>query len=775
MSVKRLLVVDDDLRVCRIIEHAAERSNFDVFTLDQSSRFEAAFEYFQPDAIFLDLRMEQLDGVEILRFLAAKGCRAQIVLTSGVEKRLLSTTADLGRSMGLNMARSLRKPLSRDQLQAVLDELQAEDSTGRLGQREAITPRRLAAAIHGDELMIHYQPIVDLRSHCLIAAEALARWDHPEEGLIPPERLIAIAEKHGLSESLTSKLLVSAFESAAQWKNQLPDISLCVNISPQLLKDLQFPDQIQELLRLYDLAPERLVLEVVGGHPGDHMTAAIDVLTRLRLKKVRLAYDNFGIHSSTLEHANKLPYDILKLDRSLVGEINQNSGALAATRSIVDLAAGMHCELVAVGIENAATKQLLSKMGCQLGQGFHIAPPMCPEDFGRWAIQWEESSTSRREQNLSRDVSRSARLQEALPEGHALHWYQIESILGSGGFGITYVARDTNLNRLVAIKEYFPKELAMRETDNRVVPVSEDQSAEFTAGLDRFLSEARTVARCQHPNIVSVYSVFEANSTAYMVMEYQRGRPLSRAIRSGAVQTEADLLALVQPLLDGLRFMHDSGFIHRDIKPDNIFLRDDGIPVLLDFGAARQSVGFGTQRMTMMFTPSYAPIEQYNTDGRTETQGPWTDIYSFGATLYRVITGKGPVDAVSRANSLLETGKDAYVSIKDVRAGGYSHALLTAIDRALAYRPADRPQSVREWLALFPGEHLPVGPGQSNGQSPAAHAAAGSVNAPAPEAKEPPADKTFGEFWQQDTCEMDEQSTIAQVGVPYPRTSSNVR
>ena len=765
MSVKRLLIVDDDPRVCRIIERIAESSEFEVFSLDQSNRFEAAFEYFQPDVILLDLCMDQTDGVEILRFLSKNGTRARIVLMSGVEERLLSTTTDLGRSMGLAMEAPLRKPVNQAQLQSRLEEMLESSTTDAGSQREPITAKRIANAIHGDELLIHYQPIVELRSNCLIAAEALARWNHPEEGLIPPERLISIAEDHGLIESLTSKLLVTAIESAAQWKAELPNLSLCVNISPQLLKELQFPDQIQELLRLYDFPAEKLVLEVMGGHPGDHLTSAIDVLTRLRLKGVRLAYDNFGVHSSTLEHASKLPYDILKLDRSFVSDVTQNSSTVAAARSIVELATSMNCELVAVGIENAATRNRLSKLGCQLGQGFHIAPPMCSDDFVRWAVQWEEEATSKRKRLRSDDSAGGGGLQNALPEGYSLHWYEIESILGSGGFGITYLARDTNLNRLVAIKEYFPKEMAAREEDSRVNPICDESAIDFTNGLDRFISEARTMARCQHPNIVSVYSVFEANGTAYMVMEYQRGQSLSRAMRSGLVRNEADLLTLIRPLLDGLMFMHDAGFIHRDIKPDNIFIREDGVPMLLDFGAARQSVGFGTQRMTTMLTPSYAPIEQYNTSGRAEKQGPWTDIYSFGATLYRLIAGRGPIDAVSRANSLLECGKDAYVSIKDTKPDGYSHALLTAIDHALAYRPADRPQTVKEWLALFPES-----PRAARERSRQVASVGNGEREAEPKSTDDGKAAASGGVEERDrqahTKESDEQSTVPQAGSP---------
>ena len=714
MPVKRLLIVDDDPRVCRLIERIAARSSLEAFALDRPGQFESTYEYFQPDAILLDLCMGKIDGVELLRFLSAKRSSAEIALISGVDEGLLTTTTELGRSMGLNMRAPLRKPVDKDVIRARLAEIASpsnghsvlnDDSASSLhttGSSESITTRRLSSAIHGNELMIHYQPVVDLRSNRVISAEALARWHHPKEGLIPTERFTSMAEEHGLSKALTSKTLVSAVESAADWQNNLPDVSVSVNIPPQLLRDLHLPDQIFELLRLYGLSPERLVLEVTDGHPGDDLTTAIDVLTRLRLKGVRLAYGNFGARSSLLEQAHRLPYDIIKLDRGLVSNVTQNSKSVADAKSIVERANTMNCELLAVGIEDEATQQRLAGLGCRMGQGFQIAAPMSAERFVRWAQKWEQGTNSRKDMSPCADPHPEPTHHKSLPAGYLLHWYEIESILGSGGFGITYLAQDTNLNRHVAIKEYFPKDMATRNSDSQVNPVSDHTSEDFSVGLERFITEARTLARCQHPNIVRVYSVFEANGTAYMVMDYQRGQSLSRAVRTRAIKGEHELLALVQPLLDGLMSMHDAGFIHRDIKPDNIFLREDGVPVLLDFGAARRAVGLGTQHLTMMLTPNFAPIEQYNAGGRSEKQGPWTDIYSIAATLYRIIVGTGPADAVTRAKALLESKEDAYVSIKDAKPTGYSQEFLSAIDNALAFQPSERPQSINEWLEQFP-------------------------------------------------------------------------
>ena len=291
--------------------------------------------------------------------------------------------------------------------------------------------------------------------------------------------------------------------------------------------------------------------------------------------------------------------------------------------------------------------------------------------------------------------------QYALPIGYRLHWFQIESILGVGGFGITYLARDGNLKRSVAIKEFLPSDLSVRREDSSVEPVSENESEVFRWGLDRFLSEARTMARFQHPNIVGVHSVFEANNTAYMVMEYEQGRSLGTVLREPDSCREENLRALLMPLLDGLEQVHEAGFVHRDIKPNNLFVRDDGSPVVLDFGSARQALGVETRTLTSLVTPGFAPFEQYNATREGDKQGPWTDIYALGATLYRAVTGKGPVDALTRAGAILKGHKDVLVPATVAAADGYSVNFLRAIDRALAFHPEARPQTIAEWRVMF--------------------------------------------------------------------------
>ncbi|HJS38793.1 MAG TPA: serine/threonine-protein kinase [Burkholderiales bacterium] len=300
---------------------------------------------------------------------------------------------------------------------------------------------------------------------------------------------------------------------------------------------------------------------------------------------------------------------------------------------------------------------------------------------------------------------------DALAPGYRLHWYVLEQVLGQGGFGITYLARDTNLDQPVAIKEYLPVEVAGRRSDSSVRARTEEHDERYRWGLDRFLREARTLARFDHPNIVRVLSVFEFNNTAYMVMRFERGETLAALLERRHALPEAELLRVLMPILDGLELVHNAGFIHRDIKPDNILIRDDGTPVLLDFGSARYALG-RSRTVTILVAPGYAPFEQYYSSG--ENQGAWTDIYGLGATCYRAIAGRAPLDAITRSKGILGSTKEVLVPANAVGSGRYSERLLKAIDHALAFAENERPQNIAAWRQELPpvtsGSATPVTP-----------------------------------------------------------------
>ena len=294
---------------------------------------------------------------------------------------------------------------------------------------------------------------------------------------------------------------------------------------------------------------------------------------------------------------------------------------------------------------------------------------------------------------------------DALPPEYRLHWYVLERVLGQGGFGITYLARDTNLDQPVAIKEYLPIDVATRKPDSTVRPRADDQSDRYRWGLDRFIREARTLARFDHPNIVRVHSVFEFNNTAYMVMRFEEGENFAALLERRRTLPEPELMRVLLPVLDGLELIHNAGFIHRDIKPDNLHIRADGSPVLLDFGSARASLGQG-RTVTILVAPGYAPFEQYYSSG--ENQGPWTDIYGLGATCYRAIAGVPPLDAITRSKGVLGSSREVLVPARTIGSGRYSEGMLRAIDHALEFAEKERPQSITDWRKELRQETVPA-------------------------------------------------------------------
>ncbi|ABK44429.1 serine/threonine protein kinase [Magnetococcus marinus MC-1] len=303
----------------------------------------------------------------------------------------------------------------------------------------------------------------------------------------------------------------------------------------------------------------------------------------------------------------------------------------------------------------------------------------------------------------------ASKFNDSLPDGAQILWYEIVKVLGKGGFGITYLAKDTNLDQLVAIKEYLPSAFASRDQSESVQPNSPEAEETFRWGLDRFLGEARTLARFRHPHIVRVLSFFENNNTAYMVMEFAEGKGLDAILKQRKTLTENQLRQLLLPLLSALETLHETGFIHRDLKPANILIRRDGKPVILDFGSARQALGQTDQHMTSLLTLGYSPFEQYDSSG--SRQGPWTDIYAMGAVLYHAVTGKKPMDAALRINAKLRNQPDPMIRAVDVAKDRYNPAFLENIDLALQVLETDRPQSVSEWKAkLFEGQTLPASP-----------------------------------------------------------------
>ena len=292
----------------------------------------------------------------------------------------------------------------------------------------------------------------------------------------------------------------------------------------------------------------------------------------------------------------------------------------------------------------------------------------------------------------------------ALPVGTNLFEFRIEQILGHGGFGITYLATDTNLDERVAIKEYMPSEIAVRTSDSTVRAKTKSDSDNLEQGLNSFLEEARTIARFRHRNIVHVRRFFRLNGTAYIVLEYEYGQTLGQYLETHKIGND-QLRDLLSSVLNGLDVVHARATLHRDLKPSNIILRPDESPVLIDFGAARDFQSRNSRSVTAIATAGYSPPEQ-SIGGQ---QGPWTDLYALGAIAYRIVSGTTPPDSLRRLR------KDPLVpaSSLDVE---YDPAILRTIDWMLKIDEAERPVSVDAVRDSLGGTAFAAGQDAASGQ-----------------------------------------------------------
>ena len=330
----------------------------------------------------------------------------------------------------------------------------------------------------------------------------------------------------------------------------------------------------------------------------------------------------------------------------------------------------------------------------------------------------------------------------SLKAGQMIGRYEIVSVLGQGGFGITYRARDVQLGREVAIKEYLPSALAVRQDGSTVLPRTTKMADDFGWGRDRFVTEGRTLASLHRvPAIVQVFDFLEANGTAYIVMELLSGATLEERISTGGRLKPEEVDRILWPLLDGLEQVHAAGFLHRDIKPANILLDAAGNPTLIDFGASRAAMVGRTAAMTAIFTPGYAAAEQMT----SAKQGPWTDIYGLAATIYHAIAGKAPPNAFDR---MLD---DGYEPLGKLAPQGFSPGVLAGVDAGLTVAARDRPQSIAGWRPILGMTAAPE-PNATMvmGKRDAAPAARVSVLGPAtvsPTAPPPPAAKSRTGMW----------------------------
>lgn len=374
-----LIIIDDEEDIGNYIADVAEEMGFETVVTTTADEFWPAFFATMPSVIFLDLMMPDVDGIQFLRLLSEQECAAKIILISGSDTRILKSAERIGHTHGLHMAGVLQKPILIGDLEAILEK-------AGLGQK-TISESELLEAIGSDQMVLHYQPKINLSSKSgwdTTACEALVRWNHPEQGLILPEQFIPLVEQTGLISQLTDFVLVTAIKQSRLWQNDGISMGIAVNISAQLLSELELPDKIWAVMEKYHLDPESLTLEITESAAMADVGVTMDILTRLRLKGFSLSLDDFGTGFSSLVQLHRMPFNEMKIDKSFVMEIDEDDEAKEIIQSIISLGHNLGLQLCAEGVETEEALKFLRSLDCDSAQGYLISEPLPADQFSQF-------------------------------------------------------------------------------------------------------------------------------------------------------------------------------------------------------------------------------------------------------------------------------------------------------------------------------------------------------------------------------------------------------
>lgn len=386
----RILLVDDEPFALKLLSHQLGKLGFvNVISHEHAAAALAQME-FETETfglILCDLQMPGMDGVEFIRELARIGYAGGLVLVSGEDERILQTAEKLSKAHRLNVLGTLQKPVSPEQLRQVLNKRPLHAAAR--AARKTYAPEELWRAITGGKLVNYYQPKVDLASGAVTGVETLVRWRHPEDDLVFPEQFIATAEEHGLIDELTRTVLASALHQARLWQDAGLHLHVAVNVSMNNLGSLGFPDFVARAALSAGVQPASLVLEVTESRLMKNPLAALDILTRLRLKHIGLSIDDFGTGHSSLAQLRDIPFDELKIDRSFVRGAWRDSSLRAIFDASLGMAKQLGMKTVAEGVEDRDDWDFLRATGCDMAQGYFIARPMPADDLPAWIQAWE--------------------------------------------------------------------------------------------------------------------------------------------------------------------------------------------------------------------------------------------------------------------------------------------------------------------------------------------------------------------------------------------------
>jgi EAL domain-containing protein (putative c-di-GMP-specific phosphodiesterase class I)/CheY-like chemotaxis protein len=379
-----ILILDDEREIAELIGSLGRKAGFSPIVTTDPGSFQAALKEREPEVIVLDLQMPEMDGVQMLRSLAAEGVRSGVMLITGMDQRTISAAEQYARSRNLCVLGCLQKPFAPEELLETLAKVNQ--------QVQPLTAGDLSRAISNDELVVYYQPT--LRRFAdgtwdIAGMEALVRWDHPQRGILTPDRFLQVGEDTGLIGPMTDYVLAKGIEQLRGWRTRRLDLGLRINLPARLITDIAFPDRLEQLLREHQVEPEWLTLEItetamLGEHPD-----TTDILTRLRVKDINLAIDDFGIGYSSLTQLFRMPFNEMKIDRSVVLRVPQEREASVMVEALVELAHKLTISACAEGVETQEALEFLGDIGCDAAQGYFISPPVPAARVPEVIEQWE--------------------------------------------------------------------------------------------------------------------------------------------------------------------------------------------------------------------------------------------------------------------------------------------------------------------------------------------------------------------------------------------------
>lgn len=378
-----LIALDDDQEIAGVICAIGKKAGFDATSVNESAAFRELVAEKRPDVVVLDLQMPGDDGVSMLRYLANANVRAGILLVTGMDERTIAAAEQYGLGRGLHVLGALQKPFEPDELHQRLERAHAAI--------RPLTKQDLQQAIDNEELLVYYQPTIRRFADGtwdIAGVEALLRWNHPIRGLLTPASFISMGEREGLSRAMTDFVLQRGIEQLKGWQAMRLNVGLRVNIAATLISDIDFPDRLEGMLAEQGVDPEALTLEVIETAMLEQKPDTFDILTRLRIKNINLAIDDFGIGYSSLTQLFRMPFNEMKIDKSLVSRTTESKEARIMVDALVSLAHKLSLTVCAEGVEDQETLAFLDSIECDCAQGFYISPPVTrgqvPKVIARW-------------------------------------------------------------------------------------------------------------------------------------------------------------------------------------------------------------------------------------------------------------------------------------------------------------------------------------------------------------------------------------------------------